>query len=275
MSKQDNVIKLKQNNGKWIALGIVIAILIALLIFWKCFHINEMKVVGQKHYSEEQIKDFVLENGYIDNTVLLMLKNRIKPISDIPFIDKIDIEYINANTVNVTVYEKAMAGCVEYMEQFVYFDQDGVVLEMSGRRIQDVPCITGLNFETMELHEKLPIKDKKRFKIILKLTQMINENNIDIDGIKFNVDGEIILKHKDIEVLLGDGSLVEAQLTDLAGILEKLDGMKGTLDMRGFDPAEGRASFKVKGDKTEAPTEETSENTEETTENNEEGEEGT
>ena len=35
------------------------------------------------------------------------------------------------NTVTVQVYEKSVAGCIEYMENYVYFDKDGIVLETS------------------------------------------------------------------------------------------------------------------------------------------------
>lgn len=247
MSKQqDNVIQFKLKK-KGMVIGILVTILLAaFIILLTCFKIEDIEISGNKHYTKEQIKDYVLSNGYIDNTVLLMLKNRIKPIEDIPFVAKLDVEYISAHRVAVTVYEKALAGCVEYMERYVYFDQDGYVMEISATKLPDSPCISGMSFSSMELHEKLPINDINRFKLILKLTQLINKYELKIDSIKFTSEGEIVMTYADIRIELGDGSNLEEQLLDLNRILAGLEGKKGTLDLKDFDTATGKASFKVK-----------------------------
>lgn len=243
-NRQDNVIQFKKRKKGVIAGVVLCAAVILLVILFTCFGIDEIEVTGNKHYSKEQIKDFVLSDGYIDNTILLMLKNKVRPIEDIPFVAKLDIEYVNAHKITLTVYEKAMAGCIEYMNEYVYFDQDGYVLEISQTKLEDAPCITGMSFNSIELHEKLPIEDKKRFKTILKLTQLIQKYELQIESIKFTSEGEIILGHEDIKIELGDGSNLEEQLIDLGQILERLKGKKGTLDMKDFDTASGKASFK-------------------------------
>lgn len=243
--KQEKVIKFKPKKKGAVAGGIVLAGLILLLVLFTGFKIEEIEVTGNKHYSKSQIKDFVLENGYIDNTVLLMLKNKIQPVENIPFVAKLEVEYITAHKVSITVYEKAMAGCVEYMNEYVYFDQDGYVLEISPTKLEDSPCITGMSFESMELYEKLPIEDEKRFRIILKMTQLIQKYKLPIESVRFTSDNEIVLKHDDIRIELGDGSNLEEQLVDLGQILEGLSGKKGTLDMKDFDTASGTASFKL------------------------------
>lgn len=243
--RNDKVIQFKKKKKGMLAGIIATVVVIMLLLLFTCFHISDIEVTGNRHYSKDQIKNFVLENGYIDNTVLLMLKNKINPIEDIPFIAKLDVEYVNAHKITITVYEKAMAGCVEYMNSYVYFDQDGYVLEISERKLEDAPCITGMFFSTMELHEKLPIEDKDRFKLILKLTQLIQKYKLKIDSIHFTTEGEIVLQHEDIRIELGDGSILERQLIDLEQILQGLVGKKGTLDMRDFEVMNGKASFKV------------------------------
>lgn len=244
--QQDNVVQFKMKK-KGMVIGILVTILlVAFIILLTCFKIEDIEISGNKHYTKEQIKDYVLSDGYIDNTVLLMLKNRIKPIENIPFIAKIDVEYVSAHKIAVTVYEKALAGCVEYMERYVYFDQDGYVMEISATKLEDSPCISGMSFSSMELHEKLPIDDINRFKLILKLTQLINKYQLKIDSIKFTSEGEIVMTYADIRIELGDGSNLEEQLLDLNRILEGLEGKKGTLDLKDFDTSAGKASFKLK-----------------------------
>ena len=243
---EGKVIQFKRKR-KGLVIGILLTLVaIGLIVLFTCFNIQVMEVTGNRHYSKEAIRDYVLQDGYIDNTVLLMLKNKIDPIEDIPFIAKIDIEYMNAHRIAVTVYEKALAGCVEYMNEYIYFDQEGYVLEISPTKIPDVPCISGMSFESMELYEKLPIEDTERFKVILKLTQLINKYELRIDSIKFNSEDEIVLTYDAIKIELGKGDLLEEQLTDLKQILEGLEGKEGTLDMKDFDTTSGKASFKVK-----------------------------
>ncbi len=265
--KKDNVINVqfkRRLSGK--VIGIILGIfLVGVILLLSCFKIHTIEVTGNVHYTEDQIKDYVLSEGYINNSVLLMIKNKIRPISDIPFIAKIDIEYNGPHKVVVTVYEKALAGCVEYMNQYIYFDQDGYVLEISATKLEDTPCITGMHFDSMELHEKLPIEDKKRFKTILTLTQLIQKYNVHIDSIQFTSDEEIVLQYEDIKIELGDGSNIEEQLIDLDRMLEPLKGKKGTLDLKNFDTAVGTASFKIQ-DSSAATTENTSENEGNTTE---------
>ncbi len=246
MSENNKIIKFQKRNTHVVSAVILVVLVVALVILFTCFNINDIEVTGNKHYSKDQIIKYVKNEGYIDNTVLLMLKNKINPISDIPFVAKIGIDYASAHKITVTVYEKAIAGCIEYMDRYVYFDQDGYVLEISLKKLSDSPCVTGMSFESIELHEKLPIKDKKRFKLILKLTQLISKYNLEIDSIQFTSDEEVVLYYDDIRIELGDGSKIEEQLIDLNQILEGLSGKKGTLDMKDFDTAVGTASFKAK-----------------------------
>lgn len=263
--KNSNVIQFKKKK-KGILAGVIAGIVvIMLIILFTCFSIDEIEVTGNKHYTDEQIKDFVLEKGYVDNTVLLMLKNKIQPVEAIPFIAKLDVEYVNVHKITITVYEKAMAGCVEYMNSYVYFDQDGYVLEISQRKLEDAPCVSGMSFDTMELHEKLPIEDEERFKTILTLTQLIQKYDLIIDSIRFTTENEIILQYKDIRIEVGDGSILERQLVDLKQILEGLKGKKGILDMRDFEVMNGKASFKPEKDESIESTETDVENTSEPT----------
>lgn len=261
--KQEKVIQFKPKKKSAVAGGILLLILLFVVVLFTGFKIDEIEVTGNKHYSKDQIKDFVLENGYINNTVLLMLKNKIKPVENIPFVAKLEVEYISAHKVSITVYEKAMAGCVEYMNEYVYFDQDGYVLEISPTKLEDSPCITGMSFEAMELHEKLPIEDEKRFRIILKMTQLIQKYELPVDSVQFTSENEIVLKHADIRIELGDGSNLEEQLVDLGQILEGLSGKKGTLDMKDFDTASGTASFKLDKEEKAKAKQSSEENTSE------------
>ena len=132
------------------------------------------------------------------------------------------------------------------MDGYVFFDKDGVILEVSSQVIEGVPCIKGLNFSSWEIGEKLPIEDSSKFQMILSITQLIEKYELDIDSIRFTTENEIILLHEKITIELGDGEYLAIQMMNLGSILEGLEGLEGTLYMKDFDSDNATASFSNK-----------------------------
>lgn len=208
------------------------------------FRIDTIQVTGNVHYTDEEIKQIVLDNDYIDNSLLLYWRRKAEPIKEIPFVEKLDIEYISRHVITITVYEKSIAGCIEYMNRYVYFDKDGIVLDTAAEKLSDIPCISGMKFESVVLYEKLPIEDKKRFSLILSMTQLITKYKLSVDDVRFTANNEVILYCGDIKVLFGDGTNIEEKMADLGNIVESLGNKRGTLDMKDFTREKGNASFR-------------------------------
>lgn len=209
------------------------------------FRIDTIQVTGNIHYTDDEMKQIVLDHDYIDNSLLLYLRRKKEPISEIPFIEKLDIEYISRHVITITVYEKSIAGCIEYMNRYVYFDKDGIVLDTAAERLSDIPCVSGMKFESVVLYEKLPIEDGKRFSLILSMTQLITKYGLTVDDVRFTGNDEVILYCGGIKVLLGDGTNIEEKMADLGNILESLGDQTGTLDMKDFTKEKGNASFRA------------------------------
>lgn len=210
----------------------------------KYYKLDHIQVTGSVHYTEQEIIDIVTEQVHTDNTVSFYLDNHFHPIENVTFIDKFEIEVLDRNTVTITVYEKSMAGCVMYMDQYVYFDDDGNVLETSAVKLDDVPCIDGLRFDSIVVGERLPVDNEEMFQEILTMTQLIEKNQLIIDEIRFNTDHEIILYKDNIKIELGAGDNLEDKLMNLDGILGQIQGKKGTLDMKDYNAKNGNAIFK-------------------------------
>jgi cell division protein FtsQ len=207
------------------------------------YTLDSVKITGCQAINEEAIRNIIAENEVMGNTVLTYIKMKFTQIEDVPFLSKIDVEIGSNHMLDVNVYEKSMAGCVEYMDYYVYFDKDGIVLESSSQLIDGVPCITGLDFDMWEMGEKLPISDEKKFQSILSITQLIEKYGLEIQGIRFTAENEIILMHDDITIELGEGEYLAIQMMNLESILDGLEGMSGTLYMKDFDSDKATASF--------------------------------
>ena len=119
VKEQSDVTVPVRSRKTWVIAGIVIAvILIVLLVINTQFDIETIQVSGSVHYSDEEIIDMVVGDGYNQNTLVLFLKSKLRPMEDIPFVEKVDVEYISRHTITITVYEKAMAGCVQFMNEY-------------------------------------------------------------------------------------------------------------------------------------------------------------
>ncbi|MFR2168934.1 MAG: cell division protein FtsQ/DivIB [Coprococcus sp.] len=227
-----------------ILLILVVLCAIAFVYIRTCYKLKSIKVTGTDHYTDQQMVDIVTGGKDYGNTLLFILESRLNPAQDVTFIDKIDVTYVNRNSVEITVYEKAMAGCIKYNDQYAYFDGDGIVLEISDAKLDDVPCIEGLTSDSVKQGKKLDVGDSGFFQEILTMTQLIYKSGIQIDKITYDTDQNLILHKDGIKIRIGDGENLETKFMNLESILESVKGKNGTLDMSNYSESQRNVIFK-------------------------------
>ncbi len=214
----------------------------------RTYTVQTVYVEGNVHYTEDEIKAIVMSGPLGDNSLYLSLKYKNKGIEGIPFVDVVDVDILSPDTVKIIVYEKALTGCVRYLDTYIYFDRDGYVVESSGIRTAGVPQIMGLQFDHMVTGEKLPVGDEKIFESILSITQLLQKYKLASDKIYFNKSGATTLYFEQVKVSLGnDSATLEDKLMLLTEILPSLKGKKGTLQMQTYDANSGKYVFKPEG----------------------------
>lgn len=213
------------------------------------FEITDVTVAGNDHYTEDEISDFIMSKPYERNSIYLYLKYNNRSVKNIPFVEQMDVEILSPSSVKITVYEKALAGYVEYLGHFMYFDKDGIVVESSARQISGIPFVTGLSFDHVVLYEKLPVEDDSVFLMILSITQLLNKYDITTDRIYFDFDGNITLYFGDARVYLGSSDYIDEKINEMHLLLPKLEGYSGVLHMENYSGEAGVFSFEK--DKTE------------------------
>ena len=183
---------LRANLGVLIAsIAIVCLAAIALVVVF-VFRVQNISVEGNVHYTSEEIEAMVLTDRLSYNSLYLSLKYRNKEIRDIPFIETMSVRVDSPDSITIRVYEKSVAGYVEYMGRYMYFDRDGIVVESSETRTEGIPQVTGIRFDHVVLYEALPVKNTDIFQEILSITQMLSKHQITTDKIYFNESNEII-----------------------------------------------------------------------------------
>ena len=260
MIKPLSVIKNNKVLRIMLTVIVVLALISGLLSFlWYKYSITSVTVSGNSHYSEDEIKDMVFTGPYSYNSLVLSLMYRNKTIENIPFIEKMDVDILNSNSVRINVYEKAVAGYVEYLGHFMYFDKDGIVVESSNRAIEGIPFVTGLSYDHVVLHEPLPVKKPAVFLTILSITQLLGKYDIETDRIAFDSDENITLYFGDARVSLGTDDFIDEKINEMHLLLPKLRGYSGTLHMENYVGEEVNFYFDIDKDENAADSEETEE----------------
>ena len=137
--------KVRKISGRvWVFLGIAAFLLCVFLLITGKYTVKTITVEGNVHYTNDEIVDMVMKNQLDHNSLYLFLKYRKKGIEGIPFIEKMNVSILAPDTIKITVYEKAVAGYIEYLGKYMYFDKDGIIVETSDKKTVGIPQITGL-----------------------------------------------------------------------------------------------------------------------------------
>ncbi len=241
--------KVRFSRSKRVAISLtVFLVLLFLLVGGGLYIIKNYKVTtvyvdGSVHYTNEEIMDMVMGGRLGDNSLFLSLKYRDKGVENIPFIEVMDVSIEARDTIRITVYEKALAGYVRYLGRYVYFDKDGIVVETSEEETAGIPQVTGLSFDHVILHERLPVDKPELFDEILNITQQLAKYSLTADRIYFDSTYQVTLYFGDAKVALGENVDINEKIMKLQHILPNLLGKSGTLDMREYSEDTKSYSF--------------------------------
>jgi len=248
--------KKKRRSGflKRFLIFLIIVLVIALAAFCVSLYIKAHYTVktavveGNTHYTDEEIRELVCAGKYGNNSLYLSHKYKNREIEDVPFIQTINVKIVDNETIRISVYEKALAGYIEYLGRYIYFDKDGIAVESALTKTKGVPEVVGVDFDYVVLYEQLPAKDDTLFRNVLTITQLMTKYDVFAEKMYFAPEGNIVLYKDDITINLGKSDNIDIKIMNLNSILSKLEGMSGTLRMENYDEGTKRISFEKSND---------------------------
>ena len=230
----------------WALIAMLIALLLLLaaaVYVWVRYRVTKVYVDGSTHYTNEEISDIVMTGPLGQNSLYLSFKYRHKGIEDVPFVERMDVTIVDPNTIRISVYEKALAGYVNYLGNYMYFDRNGTVVEASRERTEGIPEVTGLSFDHIILYEPLPVENTDVFSRILDITQLLKKYELAAERIYFDEAGNMTLFFGEVRAELGKNEYTDEKVSNLKYILPSLEGRKGVLDLRSFTPDTNYITF--------------------------------
>lgn len=238
-----------------ISLILVGMIVIALFVIFGLFHIRQVDVVGNEYYSADEIQKMVMSDSLSENSLYLTWKySQPDAAKDMTFLSAVDVSMINPYHVQIKVYEKSIVGYLMYSGSMVYFDKDGVVVEISQETREGIPAYSGIAISEPKVAEMIPVEDEDFRNDIISEAQMIQEilfqNGIEPKEVHYDDKQQLILYFANNRVMLGDNSYMEEKLSNLQALMPQMEDLSGTLHMENYTAGTTTITFK-KGEKGE------------------------
>nr|WP_296006730.1 FtsQ-type POTRA domain-containing protein [uncultured Blautia sp.] len=235
---------------------VVLAVFVAALVFFVGFRVTKIQIEGNRYYSDEEIKNMVLDAPNAKNSILVMLTKTDEKTKDAKMIDGVTIKRKNRNTIVVQVKEKQMIGCLEFEGQYVNFDRQGIIQIITDEPMEGVPVINGISVRQAKIGEKLKGISTKKLNTILSVGKMLEKSEQKPDRLVFNDMNQLVLYYDDVEVRLGDDENMDEKMNRLSGILPQLEGMEGILHLENITEDTAGVVFDNAGESEEDTSDE-------------------
>ena len=234
----------KTGGGHTLYAIVVLTLALAILVMATLllFHVQTIEIHGNKYIKSSTVAESIQSDKYATNTLYIMMKNALGKIKYPQSVESASIRMKAPWKIQVTVKEKEAAGCTLIGEKFVIFDKNGLVLGKSSVQPDGILYVEGIQAERVEENKELPVKEKRIFRNIVDASQAFEEYSLTPDRIV--CDGANLTAYVgDICILLGSGDM-ELKINQLPDILAKLEGKKGTLNLRHYNESTEIISFK-------------------------------
>jgi len=209
---------------------------VAALVVVKLFIVKKVEVTGNELYTDEQIRESVLNDEYSWNSLYVVLKYKFFHTEEIPFIDEMEISLKSPQELSVKVYEKALIGYLEVNSQNVYFDRDGFVVEISKKLIEGVPRVEGIDCNEVVVYEKLNLDDEATLPLLLTFSQQLQKCGLVPETIVVTQNNNLTAKFGDIVAVVGNSDYLVEKVLRLSNILPLLHGKTGSLHLENWTP---------------------------------------
>ena len=142
--------------------------------------------------------------------------------------------------------EKKRAGCFCIMENTSILIKMVMHWKAMKRNMTMFHWLQGLNMMNWSCRRRSQSRKRKVFSYLLELTTAIDKYNLPIDQIYIKEDGNALLISDKITVDLYNKKDIDIKISELAGMLKKVKGKGGTIDMKYFSEDHKIAVFQPK-----------------------------
>lgn len=217
----------------------VIAI-VACTIYISNLHVKVVQVEGNTQQTSQEIENLLLGDKQKANPLLFYFRAAYGKQKELPYVDHYTVTLRGIDSVKIEIHERVLAGYLDAMGTCLYFDKSGRICDSSTEPREDIPLVTGISATSMVVGDVISNVDSEVFRTLVNMTQFMQKKTIIVQGrpatlvqvIKeLNVDseGNVTCVFGDISVYMGSRRDMEEKMLEMADILPRLVGRRGTL----------------------------------------------
>lgn len=197
--------------------------------------VQEVEVKGATFYTDQQIEHLVLNDRYRTNGAWDVIKNRVHPRKDIPFVSDVKVGLKNFHKLTITVTEKEITGYITTPDgKLIYLDREGTVTDISHKLLSGMIPVEGLTTKKKIVEGKRYPAAGNRVAALSLIFRSKDNMDLDINSISFGDSGQITLICGKVTVMLGTADNLKDKLLRLSYILPKVGKDAGTLHFENY-----------------------------------------
>lgn len=225
----------KRHRGLKIIAGILIILAVVTGAVVYGFRLEEVRVIGNKNYTDDEIKTLIGFPEEASNTLVCYLKYIRYKVADTPFIEDIQVKMESRNMICIEVGETGILGCLKSGKTYYYFDDRGVIQESLSERRDTVPLIVGADTGDMEIDQEISIENQTIYKGVIELCSLLQEYDIAAEEIDIDENGTFtVYIDEALRVGFGAPVFLEEKAAEMANILPELRNMEESEQIRGI-----------------------------------------
>ena len=214
------------------------------LIVVNVFKIKKITYEGNTWNDAETLNNYIFTGKYSDNAIVFFLKDKYKKKKVIPYVETYSVKVNWPSEIIINIYEKKIMGCINDNGRYMYFDKDGIVVDISDKLLSTIPEVKGVKINNYVLHEKMKMPSDVVLPSVVEIKQQLDKYHMEVDSIVFDSDYAITLKKGDIKILLGKNKYLTEKIYEYSRIAPELVGRKGTLNLEACDGTKKSYPFK-------------------------------
>ncbi|MBQ7446991.1 MAG: cell division protein FtsQ [Eubacterium sp.] len=218
-----------------VILALAILVALGVVIVWKVFTVEEVRVEGNHLHSAKSIQSTVLSDKYSWNSLYVLVSYRLLDHSEeFPYADSVSVSLTDPHTVVVNVDEKDMVAYYydSATKKYVGFSETGEVLLLANKAPEEYVRVTGLKPEKkVELYKKMALEDDSILAYIKSVLMVLSNYDIPPEVICIQNNNNLLLSYGDIQVNLGDSYYLNEKIVRMQQLLQKVEGQTGTLHL--------------------------------------------
>lgn len=204
-------------------------------------YVQTIQVSGNENSQKSEIVSWIKEDPLTANSLYTLWKFKSGSYTLPIYLKDIEVSLSAPWKVNAKVTEKQIIGCFMIENQYIYFDEEGLVLKKSAEYQEGIPVIEGVQVEDTKQFAYLNVDNEKVFSYIVSITEEVSKNDLHPDRLVWDEES-MNLYFENICVRLGKLNF-DDKVSELPPILEYLEGESGILHMEHYTEGNKSVSF--------------------------------